>query len=481
MTGILNAFKRLAPFGVILAFILFKLSDLPLPYYWDEAWSYLPAIKEMAHQGSSLLPNSISPDLYRGHPLLFYFLSSGWMSIMGEEIWINRIFPLLLSVFFLISVFSLARRHFGYATALLSTAILAAQSVFFAQATFLLPEILLALLTVQSFKSYLDNRYQASVLWLCMALFTKESGLVAWAVITLFATIETLKTSGITLKQRISRISVFLIPVLLVSGFFILQKLRVGWYFFPEHISYINLAEIAEKLEGYASYLLIYMGRNLLSFAGIVALIFILVKDRKLPQEVHKPLSLFGTFVVAYLLFSSVNFYSPRYLLSVLPLVIIIWVYFISEAFRKTKPVFPMLLFLGILFNSLFNTATKRGANDHTLGYRDLIAVQAEMVRFAENVSLYEKEICTHFLMSNYLLNPDLGYRADIEKKFSKVSSTFNESTEFVIFSSVELDESLYKQVKQQGRLIKRFSQRSCWTEVYRINRGEDAPRTAAG
>ena len=186
-------YKNLILFVILLGFIVSKIQDLFLPYFWDEAWSYIPAIKEMVNKGPSLVPNSISPDLYRGHPLLFYFLSSVWLKLFGHEIWITKLFPLLISLALIVSIFVFARRNFDYPTAILATLILTIQSVFIAQSTFLLPEVLLTLFTVLSLLSYQQKNRFLTILWLTLALYTKERAIVIWMTISFFELIKVVK------------------------------------------------------------------------------------------------------------------------------------------------------------------------------------------------------------------------------------------------------------------------------------------------
>src|SRR6056297_3584878 len=248
-----NTFRKYLPFVLMLGFVAFKIQDLFLPYFWDEAWSYVPAIKEMALKGPSLLPNSISPDLYRGHPLLFYFLSSSWIKLFGTKLWVTKLFPLLVSLLFLYTVFSFTKKNFNYLTAIVTLALLIIQSVFFAQSTFLLPEVLLALFTVMSLKSYLEKRYVSTIIWLTLALYTKESAFVIWGVITFVAFIEVYQTSGLNIIDKLKRMSLFLVPLILIFIFFLAQKFIVGWYFFPNHLSYIDFKELFGRLDGYSS------------------------------------------------------------------------------------------------------------------------------------------------------------------------------------------------------------------------------------
>lgn len=464
-----DTFRKYTPFVLILGFVVFKIQDLFLPYFWDEAWSYVPAIKEMALKGPSLLPNSISPDLYRGHPLLFYFLSSLWIKLFGDNIWVTKLFPLIISVFFLHAVFSFTKKAFNYLTAIITLFFLTIQSVFFAQSTFLLPEVLLALFTVLSLKSFIDKKYTFTIIWLTFALYTKESAIVIWGVITFLRSLEIYKTPGLNIIGKIKRIVPFLVPLALIFIFFLFQKLIVGWYFFPEHLSYLNLKEFVGRLSGYSSYLFIFMGRNLLTIFGLLALIWLIIKRDNQLKEKRRPLILLSLFVVAYILFSSANFYSPRYLISILPYVIIIWVYFLVIATRKLPKAFVMLLFTAIVANNFHFTLNKRGGNDHTLGYRDLISVQSEIISYCENLAIYDNIIYTHFLMINNLTNNDIGYLSDEKSIFTNVQNRFIEETEFAIISSNEFDKNIYYIINQKGTLIKRFEQKGCWAELYRI------------
>lgn len=464
----IDTVRKYLPIALLLGFVLFKIQDLFLPYFWDEAWSYIPAIKEMAIKGSSLLPNSISPELYRGHPLLFYFLSSFWIKLLGSNIWIAKLFPLFISICFLQSVFSFAKKNFNYLTAILTLVILIIQSVFFAQSTFLLPEVLLALFTVLSLNSYIDKKYTSTIIWLTLALYTKESAVVIWGVIAFVRFLEVLNTKDVSLYYKFKKIIFFLFPLVFVLIFFLVQKFLVGWFFFPEHISYLSLAEFAGKLKGYSSYLFIFMGRNLLTLFGFGALIWLIIRKEHQLKEKRRILFILTFFIGTYLLFSSFNFYSPRYLVSILPFVILIWVYLIERVTRKYPILVTILSFAVIIANNLSFTINKRGGNDHTLGYRDLIKVQSEMVSYCEELEIYDDAIFTHFLMQYYLTNSDLGYLTNAIE-FRNVNNKLTAKTEYAIISSNELDNGVYEKIKNRHKLLKRYEQKGSWIELYKV------------
>ena len=57
---------------VLVVLVMFKIPHILVPFYWDESWPYVPAIKEMYRNGISLLPGAIDPNLSRGHPLFLF-------------------------------------------------------------------------------------------------------------------------------------------------------------------------------------------------------------------------------------------------------------------------------------------------------------------------------------------------------------------------------------------------------------------------
>lgn len=459
-------FKKLLPIFIIIGFVILKFQDLFLPYFWDEAWSYFPAINEMVVQGPSLIPNSIDPELYRGHPLMFYFLSSSWMTIFGEEIWIAKSFSLVVSVLTLVSVYLFTKRNFDYITAFLSLFFLTIQSVFFAQASFLLPEMLLALFTVLSIKAFFEKKKILTLLFLTLALYTKESGIVIWGTILFFEFLAGLKTKSI--KGFFSQTVYLLIPILLVAVFFIAQKLIVGWYFFPEHISYLSLETFILKTEKAWNYLFIGMGRNMITLTGAVALIILLITKNKLITEKKKEIKFLSFFILLYLIFSALNFYSPRYLLSVLPFSLILFIYFIKSVLKNYSIVFTVLAFILLVINIHHFNINSRSGTDHSFGYKDIINVQQKMISFCEQSDLYENEISAQFLLDKYLKNIKFGF-LEKGKPFHGSKNYIHENTEFAIMSSNEFIEKEYESLMITGKLIKRFEQNNCWIELYKM------------
>ncbi len=465
--------------ALCIGLIALKINHLQLPCFWDEAWSYFPALHEMAEQGPSMMPSSIEPELYRGHPLLFYFLASAWMNMAdGVGWWAVRLFPLLLSLALLGSFYFFGKRFFGKKTAAISTALFSLQSVFLAQSSFLLPEVMVALLTVLSVNAYFSGNKWGTCIWLSLLLLTKESGVVLWGTMALFELGKAWKGKYLFKPKEMFGgawpIAVSALPVLL---FFIGQKLKFGWFFFPEHIGYLvfDIGDLMQKIKGIMAYLFIDMGRNLLTFAGGFSLILIIARKDLIAHKALSMLYFNGFFVFLFLIFSAINFYSPRYLLCLLPFTIISFVYLIEKAiesfnlskFQKLGKILPGILLLAIFTNNLYFSFGKMKGNDHNLGFAQAVKTHQALVAYLEANAAPDQRIATGFLTQTNLTNTDLGYLKG-DKPFTNLTNEVDDSTAFAIVTSTEQDEAYLSQLSMLGgKLLVRFGDERIWAAVY--------------
>lgn len=149
-------------FAVLLVgFIGAKAAYLNLPYYWDEAWVYAPAVHAMHASGPTLLPDNISTSLSRGHPLMFHFLGSLWLSVFGPSRESSHAFVLVTAAILLVFVYRWVAKLSGKWSGIAAAAVVGGNESFLAQSGILLPESLLALFTLLSFAAYHSDR-----LWL---------------------------------------------------------------------------------------------------------------------------------------------------------------------------------------------------------------------------------------------------------------------------------------------------------------------------
>lgn len=454
---------------IIIILIVIKIPHLNLPFFWDEAWSYAPAVEKMYHAGPSLLPGKILDWFTRGHPLLFYFLSSLWLKIFGTSLIAVHSFPLLLSVLLLISIFYLGKIIYNEALGLISVLLFAVQSIFLTQSAMLLPEILMTLLSVLTIIGYISKKPMIEIIFGSLLVMTKETGIVLILCILLHRLIFyfLIERKNIDFLKIIKQLIISSIPLLVITIFFIIQKIKMGYFFYPEHMGMLtlNLSSIINKFISIFNYMAIRQSRNVLTFITILTILYLLLKRKHLEID-WKPVGFILLFIFFYILFSAVNFFTIRYTLSIIPLYLIICDYIILSVIKKYKIVSFVVFILIILFPFIYTVKT-RNSSDNTLGYINNVKVHKQVVEFCEKKNWYDTGISTHFLMTFNLKNPFLGY-LNSDETFKHVNTTIDENSEIVIISNIELNEKLEViRHSKEYELIKRFEKDNAWSEIY--------------
>ena len=385
-----------------------KIPDLQLAYHWDEAWSYFPAIRAMSEAGPSLLPNTINPELYRGHPTFFYFLAGSWMRAFGSTISVMKILPLLLTVGLLFATYRFARRHFGRTVAILAVWLLAVQKVVIVEAAFLLPEVLLSLFSVLSLDAFLRQRWSWMTLWLTLAVMTKETALILWGVLGLVSLVKLIPV-GEKRNQRIAPLLWLGVPVW-VLGLYLFQQWRLnGWWLFPSHLARINTSQWTDQWLLILDFLFLDQGRIWVTATGALSMI-LLIARRQISlfrrPEVIVPI----LFILSYSLFSAFNFYTHRYTLSMLPFIIVLLAILIRKAAEKRGkgvllPVLSMLLIVaGIDRSVVFGWPLK-----FDLDYRDQINMQVNIIHFCQDKGLQNQPVFRSFPSLTLFKGPRYG------------------------------------------------------------------------
>ncbi len=521
--------KKYLPFvGFLLivgVFIFFKLPHLPLPYFWDEAWVYAPAVSHLYHHQLSMLPDAMPVDLSRGHPLLFHFLAASWQKIFGASITSAHAFALFVSVMLLSVLFYLGNKISGI-VGLSVVILLCLQPVFISQSGLLLPEVMVSLWILLSPVFYLNENKIGFVFSATCLLLTKEPGIIFLFAIGVWILVEHLslrKQQQFSLKKLAMDIIIVVLPVLFASSFFIIQKMQHGWFFYPEHISYIefdwkHFKELFHAAHQYVfekhareplalGFLIItitfwkalrFRERILIAFCFLAVtkiffelwkmpkqmeyfiLPFLLVliyhkfffrmySENKIKGRLIGIASLFG---IIYLAFSSLNFLSIRYLLCVLPLFILTAVIFSEHVISSLKVLplksdFIIALLVAIcglnMYSKLHDPIDIR---DDNLNFADGIRIQQDIVRYFESNNLSDCHIYGTFLNVVNLTNPASGYLSK-DNTFA-ASSGIEAETDYFIFTNIE-ESPIYKEVKnEQVNIEKRFQQGKAWAEIYR-------------
>jgi 4-amino-4-deoxy-L-arabinose transferase-like glycosyltransferase len=458
---------------IILLFIVFKFNYLNLPFYWDEAWSYATAIFDMHNKGSAILTGYVNSELTRGHPLVFYYTAVLWLKVFGSSLFSCHAFPLIISCFTLITLYKLCIDLFNFSTAIIAVLFLSVQSYFLAQSTLLLPEIFLTLFTLLSINAYFRKRWWWFALFSSIVVMTKETGLVLIAsflfdkiILSRIIHCEERKLDKNTVKE----ILFLLVPVFVFAIFLIIQKIRFGWFFFPEHMGMIKI-EAKHNFYCFKEYskLLFYQnGRILLLLLIAGSSLYLFFKKKYESKEIHYIL-FFSFFILFYLLFSSINYFTNRYLLSILPLYLLIGSFFIVKITGERKIVTGII---SICFMALFcykTIFTYWDESDTSLGLIDTVKLHKEVVNYCEKNGWQDKKIFTGFLMTYDLKNPQLGYLNNKSNPFKRVFNIKEEGYEFFIFYSNEYDHDVESiRCNNEYILLKRFEKGKAWAEVYK-------------
>jgi len=458
--------------SAVLLFVVFKMPYLELPFYWDEAPVYGPAIRTMEQSGPCLLPGCISQWLHTGHPLLFYFSASLWMQIFGASCFSGHVFSLLLSVLTLFSFYHIGCKLLNKKIALLSCLLLMTTPIFMAQSGIMVPEIYLTFFTLWAIYFYLKKKYFLYFLSAICGVYVKESGLVVVCAVALHGIL--FNPSNKNWKSRIYYSLAFFSPVLVSSVFYILQYYISGYFFFPRHLNWVDLSfdSIGAKLNSELHFVALSQGRNIISFAALIALPVLLVLKGKssFTVKVRSTLALFLIFLFGFFSFCSLNFLSTRYMLSMIPVYFLLCSFLIIKGLDIKKWTFlPIaLVLLSINLYSLYDNTKKAYPQDFSLAYKDMVEVHQELVSHLIWNNLQDKKIITHGLVETALTNPYAGYVTEKDsKKFTSVNKVPKEEAEIIITSIMEQDEK-FKYYKLENREpIKEFKKGNGWCKIY--------------
>ncbi len=453
--------------AIIVSFFIIKFSYLYLPFYWDEAWVYGPAVRLMAINGISLLPDALPVDLYRGHPMLFHSLNAVWLKIAGNTIFSAHFFNLVISGILILVVFLFCRKFFNEQIGVAAAFVLCLQSVFLAQSTLVLPEMMLALFCLTALYFYLQHKYVLYIIFSAAALLTKETGIaviIACGIHYAFFKWD----KKITIFSYLKGMVKMAIPVIPFIVFLMLQKKMQGWYFFPEHIGYISLdfKEVWSKfVTRYITFTFLLQGRNLLFFGLIISLGLLIYKKEKIPHvEILVALLIF---ILIYSLIGSFNFFSKRYILSNIPVFIVMSM---GLAFTVFQNKFILWGFLVVYAVAQIQYIQDKNNSDHTLGFADAVKANQSMIDYCMEKNMKNDSIAVFFIQGRIMTDSLAGYiRSD--EVFTNLSDRLYES-KFAIISNYDTRDDFLNFRKENGVVIlKRFEYGKAWIELYKNQR----------
>ncbi len=429
---------------------------LRLPYFWDEAGYYIPAARDLL--AGSLIPHSTPSNAHP--PLVLAWIGLSW-KVFGYSPLVTRVAMLLLTAFSLLGFFRLARTVSNSTVAAAATLLTAVYPVFFAQSSLAQVDLPAAGLIFWGLDSYFRRRLGAVVVWFSLAAVAKETAILiplalfTWEIACqLFrrregtassravsepkagstARLEAVPSRNINeprgffpdpskADRRTSfSAALLLVPILPLALWYAYHYFRTGYVFGNPEFFHYNVQGTLHPLRILLAALLRiwqaagYMGLYVLTIACALAVRL----EPKHDSAGEKPRIAFAT---QFAFLAIAVFYGgalsiiggailARYMLPVVPLVILVCVSTIWRRLRLWKPVLAVaaLAFIAALFiNPPYGFAP-----EDNLAYRDYIRLHQHTETFL--LARYPNaRVLTAWPASGELTQPFLGY---VERSF---------------------------------------------------------------
>ncbi len=393
---------------------------LRLPYFWDEAGYYVPAARDLLLSGS-LIPHSTAT---AAHPPLALAWLALWWKLSGYTPAVTRTAMLLVAAFALLGVFRLARDVANLRVAVAATATTALYPVFFMQSSMAHADLAAAALLLWAIVFHVEHSRVWSVGAFCLAVLAKETAVVVPVAIALWELWWwVLRRRGHESRfappptRLIASCSLALAPAVMLAAWYAYHYARTGYVFGnPEFFQYnvgatleplrIVLA-LAKRLWQITS----YMNLFLLTVAAAMAMAFPpqLDDERSRERIALEVQAIFAVVIAAQVVFYSLVGGAPlaRYLLTSLPLVVIICVSTIWRRMRQW-PVIIGIVCAGFVLAWFVNPPYPFTLEDN-LAYRDYVLLHQRAAALVAAHHARER-VLTAWPATDELSHPYLGY-----------------------------------------------------------------------
>jgi Dolichyl-phosphate-mannose-protein mannosyltransferase len=410
-------------FVIIFVFIfLLHAPLLSLPYFWDEAGYYIPAARDLLLSGSLIPHTTVS----NGHPPLVMAWLALWWKLAGYSPLVTRSAMLLIAAFSLLGVFRLAQRAANTQVAIVSTLCTAVYPVFFAQSSLAQVDLAAAGLTFWGLWAYLEDRPFSQAFWFSLAVMTKETAiltpaaLAAWDLARLFfrASEKNRDQKFISSRARTQRAVGLTLPLLPLIAWYGYHYERTGYVFGnPEFFRYNVAATLNPVRFGLALLLRMwqtfgYLHLWLLTLAMLVAIVLAPVRDSETGAKprIRFPVQMvfyvvIGVYVIAMSAIGGAVL--ARYMLPVVPLVVILAVSTVWRRFRYW-PAALALIALAFVLGWYWNPPYGFSPEDN-LAYADYVRMHEDAERFLE-ARYPMARVLTAWPAADEITRPWLGY-----------------------------------------------------------------------
>jgi 4-amino-4-deoxy-L-arabinose transferase-like glycosyltransferase len=406
-------------FALIFASILLLHAPLLcLPYFWDEAGYYIPAARDLLLTGS-VIPHSAPSNAHP--PLVMACLAAGW-KIAGYSPQVTRTLMLLVSAFALLGVFRLSRLAANLDVAIAATVCTALYPVFFAQSTMAHVDLAAAGLTIWGLEAYLGGRWRGVAFWFSLAVLAKETAvlaplaLLAWDWVCPW--VGRMFRTEICLHERgWPEARALLTPVAVLGLWYAYHYTRTGYVFGNPEFFRFNVEATMNPLR-----IVLALGMRVWQAFGYMHLWVLtllmgwaMTRPARRDGEVERrrielPVQFgFGVLILIYVAAMAVvgGAVLARYMLTVVPLVVILAVSTLRRRIRKWP---RLILLVGVSFVvALFLNPPYGFSPEDNLAYRNYILMHRDAESFLE-ARYPEARVLTAWPASDEISRPYLGY-----------------------------------------------------------------------
>lgn len=411
----------------------------------------------------------------------------------------------------------LVRRHASGWTAIGAVCVLLANELFLAQSTILLPEMLLTFFVLAAIWAHVTGQRALLTITLTAAMLTKESGAVIAAVFLAWPIILTFCSKPGERAMWLKGILPPAVAVGITSIHFLFHYRFSGWFFYPGHTELITLGEkdvifkakwIFERIFEEQGMQILTLGGLMIApmfwsgvgrwrslLIGFLAVAVIKVLWARWPSfgigtllgsGVLASVLFFlvvGTFgeanasksrvagpiilqIMGYWLFCALNFLTDRYLLSLVPCLVILASISIWWAAVGRWPWVPPTLLISAAVLIALQLGTDGRVGDTKLSYVDDIAVHRQLVEHCDRNGLHDEMITGSFMDQTYMTDPRCGYTIS-GRIFPSMSTRLEPGTAFAIIDPYTTDSVRLMMTEQGFKLVQRFEHGPAWVELH--------------
>lgn len=383
--------------------VALKLPTLDTPAYWDEA-SWMHQAYGLYQQSLlNALPGLHPPATFFGHPPGLHVMVAAIWKLFGHSIEAAHLLIAAFAAMAVVFTALLGRQLFDTKTGLLAGLFLAMVPVFFAQAGMFLGDLPVTALGIAAIYFGLTKRYGWYLACAVPMVLIKETALALVAAWVLYV----LLVEGWRSRDAWRRAAAFAVPVLAAVMFFAAQMAATGepFFIYEDDVELFGFRPIHvwRQFRLITAWLFVDQLRFLFTLPALFTI-------ARRPGAWRHPAFLLCGLVVALSGYSfSVLYQLPRYLLPVLPFLVIVGTASLLSLARRPAAQAILAAALTAVFAWSLAHQPLIGNSEVSMRYLDVVRVDLAMCRLIE-ARFSDATILAAFPQTHELRYPDLGY-----------------------------------------------------------------------